>query len=106
MHWNTAIRTKNDLVVLLIVTDVANDTTSVLLRNLSSLVQTKLLDTKLNFLLLELLLGSEVTFFSFVLQLFKDIHLVKDCAVLHVIFTQLEPFNFLQEVSLQLARVV
>ena len=95
MNGHGASYAKHDLVIILIVTDAADGTTSIILGNLCTLLQTKLLDPI--FKLFPLCLGRLIL---------NRVQLIHDLAIPDLISTLLRQFELLEEVRLQLARIV
>jgi hypothetical protein len=98
VHGYGAVHAEHDLVVVLVVTDAANRTARIVLGNLSPLFE-----AILYFLLQFHSLGVAI---DRAFRLLNFVHLVHDAPVPHVVPPLLREFQLLQEVVLQLARIV
>lgn len=100
MNRHSTLLAKDNLVVVFVISNAADGTTSIFLSYLGTLMHTKLLDISLERISFSLI-------HSFLRHhWFHLIHLVKDFAVLLVVSSLLTELNHFQKVCLQLAWVV
>ena len=101
MDRHGAMNAKHDLIVILIVTTATNSATSVVLGNLSPLLQADVLD-----IILKLKSFGLVNIISIALCLVHLVHLIHDLAISELIPLLLRQLKLLKEICLQLAWII